>query len=112
MFNEYFLPLSTASALSVRSLNPRNRPQSWDIYGFFFALTELLLTLGRGNDLVPEYNDPTLLEHFRADIYIEGGEKDLSLGFFYSYKRDVLFELFNGCDNVADGLLLALFESA
>jgi hypothetical protein len=73
---------------------------------------ELLLALDRGNDLVPEYNDSILLEHFHADIYIEGGEKDLSLGFFHDYKRDILFELFNNYDDVADGLLLALFESA
>jgi hypothetical protein len=62
--------------------------------------------------LVPGYNDPILLEHFRADIHIEGGEKDPSLGFFYSHKRDILFELFDSCDNVADSLLLALFKSA
>jgi hypothetical protein len=79
---------------------------------FFFALIELLLALGRGNDLVPGYNGPILFEHFRADIHIEDGEKDPSLSFFHGYKRDVLFELFNSCDDVADGLLLALFESA
>jgi hypothetical protein len=62
--------------------------------------------------LVPRYNGPILLKHFRADIHIEGGEKDPSLGFFYGHKRDILFELFNSCDDIADGLLLALFESA
>jgi hypothetical protein len=46
------------------------------------------------------------------DIHIEGGEKDSSLNLFHSHKRDVLFELFDGYDDVTDGLLLALFESA
>jgi hypothetical protein len=73
---------------------------------------ELLLALGRGNNLVPGCNGPILFEHFRADIHIEGGEKDPSLSFFHGYRRDVLFELFDGCDDVADGLLLALFKSA
>jgi hypothetical protein len=73
---------------------------------------ELLLALGRGNDLVPKYNSSILLEHFRVDIHIEGGEKDSSLSFFYSYKRDILFKLFNSYNNVTDGLLLALFKSA
>jgi hypothetical protein len=62
--------------------------------------------------LILRYNSPILLEHFRADIYIKGGEKDLSLNFFHSYKRDILFELFDSYDNVADDLLLTLFESA
>jgi hypothetical protein len=73
---------------------------------------ELLLALGRGNDLVPRYDGPILLKHFRTDIHIEGGEKDLSLSFFHSHRRDVLFKLFDSCDDVTDGLLLALFESA
>jgi hypothetical protein len=79
---------------------------------FFFTLTELLLALGRDNDLVSRYNSPILLKYFRADIHIKGGKKDPSLSFFHSHRRDVLFELFNSCDDVADGLLLALFKSA
>jgi hypothetical protein len=62
--------------------------------------------------LVSRCNSPILLKHFRADIHIESGEKDPSLSFFHDHKRDVLFELFDSCDDVADGLLLALFESA
>jgi hypothetical protein len=62
--------------------------------------------------LVLKYNGPILLKHFHTDIYIEGGEKDPSLSFFHDHKRDVLFKLFNSCDDVADGLLLALFKSA
>jgi hypothetical protein len=70
------------------------------------------VALSRGNNLVPKCNSPILLEHFRADIHIEDGEKDPSLSFFHSHKRDVLFKLFDSCDDVADGLLLALFKSA
>jgi hypothetical protein len=73
---------------------------------------KLLLALDRGNNLVFRYNSSILLKHFCANIYIEGGEKDLSLSFFHSYRRDVLFELFNSYDDIADGLLLTLFESA
>jgi hypothetical protein len=62
--------------------------------------------------LVPGCNSPILLEHFRADIYIESGEKDPSLSFFHDHKRDILFKLFNDYDDVADSLLLALFKSA
>jgi hypothetical protein len=62
--------------------------------------------------LVPRYNSSILLKHFRADIHIKDGEKDLSLDFFHDYKRDILFKLFNSYDDVADGLLLTLFESA
>jgi hypothetical protein len=73
---------------------------------------KLLLALGQDNDLVPRCNNLILLEYFHANIHIKSDEKDLNLSFFYSYKRDVLFELFNDYDDVADDLLLTLFESA
>jgi hypothetical protein len=73
---------------------------------------ELLLALGRGNDLILRCDDPILLKHFRMDIRIKGGKKDSSLSLFHDYRRDVLFELFNSYNDVIDGLLLALFESA
>jgi hypothetical protein len=62
--------------------------------------------------LVLRYNSLILLKHFRADIHIKGDKKDLSLSFFHSHKKDILFELFDGCDDVADDLLLTLFKSA
>jgi hypothetical protein len=73
---------------------------------------ELLLALGRGNNLILRCDDPILLEHFYINIRIKGGEKDLSLNLFYNHKRDILFELFDSYNDVIDGLLLALFESA
>jgi hypothetical protein len=73
---------------------------------------KLLLALGWGNDLVLRYNGSILLKHFRTNIRIKSGEKDLSLSLFYSYKRDVLFELFDDYNNIIDGLLLTLFKSA
>jgi hypothetical protein len=73
---------------------------------------KLLLAWGRGNNLILKYDDPILLKHFYIDIRIEGDEKDLSLNLFYSYRRDIIFELFNNYDNVTNDLFLALFKSA